>query len=138
MSDLAQAPCGPVEDTEDGTEVTTSREDAAAGTTEFAKIANQFVVPVVNGAQIEAMVVLSLSVEVPLGETAFVFDMEPKLRDRFMQVLFNHANIGGFSGAFTSNENMRVLRGDLHRAARTVLGDVAHDVLILEMVRQDM
>lgn len=106
-------------------------------TTEFAKLSNQFVVPVVKEDEIVAMVVLSLSVEVVEGNKDVVFQTEPKLRDAFLQVLFNHANIDGFSGNFTTSSNMRILREELLRAAKKVLGDNALDVLILDIVRQD-
>ena len=105
--------------------------------TEFAKLNNQFVVPVVDIDRIAAMVVVSLSIEVPEGNTQSVYDAEPRLRDKFLQVMFDHANIGGFSGNFTSSTNMRILRQELLRGARSVIGDNAYDVLILDIVRQD-
>lgn len=138
MPDLAAAPCGPDETAvAEGEAKEVEPAPVVATSTEFAKIANQFVIPVVSDSQIEAMIVLSLSIEVPEGQKDTVFALEPKLRDQFMQVLFNHANIGGFSGNFTSNENMRILRGDLQQSARALLGDTAQNVLILELVRQD-
>lgn len=107
-------------------------------TTEFAKMANQFVVPIVDDDTVVAMVVLSLSIEVALGNKDVIFQTEPKLRDAFLQVMFDHANIGGFSGNFTTASNMRILRQELNRAAKTVLGANAIDVLILDIVRQDV
>ena len=128
----ADHPCG------DPTEVVHSPEPVELETTtEFAKLNNQFVVPVVKDEKIAAMVVLSLSVEVVEGNTEVVFRTEPKLRDAFLQVLFNHANIDGFSGNFTTSSNMRILREELLRAADGVLGANAIDVLILDIVRQD-
>ena len=67
-----------------------------------------------------------------------VFSKEPKLRVSFLQVMFDHANIGGFSGSFTTNENLGILRRSLREAARAELGKDATDVLILEIARQDM
>ena len=113
-------------------------EPIVAENTEYAKLANQFVVPVVSDDRIAAMMVLSLSVAVPTGQTDAVFAAEPRLRDEFLQVMFGHANIGGFSGNFTSNDNMRTLRTDLRNRARKVLGQTALDVLIIDIVRQDV
>ena len=107
-------------------------------TTEFAKLNNQFVIPVVAAERITAMVVLSLSIEVQPGNKEVIFSAEPKLRDAFLQVMFDHANIGGFSGNFTVSTNMRILRQELLRAAKAVVGDNALDVLILDIVRQDI
>lgn len=104
---------------------------------EFVPLNNQFVVPVVTEARVSALVVLSLSIEVPAGRREPVFAAEPRLRDAFLQVLFDHANAGGFGGAFTAASSMNALRTALREAATGVLGPVARDVLIVEIVRQD-
>ena len=105
---------------------------------EYARLNNQFVIPVVTDESVVALVVVSLSVEVPTGQQETVFSQEPKLRDAFLQVLFDHANLGGFDGQFTASANMRNLRTALRNVAREAIGDVVSDVLILEMVRQDV
>lgn len=105
---------------------------------EYARLNNQFVVPVVEQGKVAALVVMSLSVEVTAGAKETVYQAEPKLRDSILQVLFNHANLGGFEGAFTTAANMRDLRGALREAAHAVLGDLATDVLIIDIVRQDI
>ena len=104
---------------------------------EYAKLNNQFIVPIVKDGAVTAMVVLSLNLEVVIGGRSAVFDTEPKLRDSFLQGMFDHANNGGFSGNFTSGENMRALRNDLLRRAREVAGEQVTDVLIIDIVRQD-
>lgn len=106
-------------------------------TREYAKMSNQFVVPIVNGDSIQGLAVLSLSLEVPTGQKDAIYAREPKLRDSFLQVLFDHANIGGFDGAFTNANNLAVLRGALREAAQKEMGDQITDVLIIEIARQD-
>lgn len=113
-------------------------EEDAATDREYAKLNNQFVVPVVSDGKVAALVVLSLSVEVIAGNKEAVFSFEPKLRDRFLQVMFDHANLGGFDGAFTSGPNLRQLRDALLNAAKATMNDVITDVLILDIVRQDV
>jgi len=103
----------------------------------YVRLNNQFVVPVVQGGRIKALVVMSLSVEVVAGNTEAVYQREPKLRDAFLRVMFDHANSGGFDGSFTSNGNMTHLRSGLLQAAKNVLGAAATDVLIIDIVRQD-
>ena len=103
----------------------------------YVKMNNQFVIPVVKDAKIKALVVLSLSLEIRAGNTEVVYEREPKLRDAFLRVMFDHANSGGFDGDFTANGNMAPLRQGLVQAARDILGDVASDVLIIDIVRQD-
>jgi flagellar protein FliL len=107
------------------------------GAPEYVKMNNQFVVPVVEDGRVAAMVVLSVSIEVEAGNTETVYQREPKLRDVFLQVLFDHANIGGFSGSFTDGANLIVLRTGLKEAATMVMGDAVRDVLITDIARQD-
>lgn len=104
---------------------------------EYAKLNNQFVIPLLEDGAVVSLVVLSLSLEVTAGSSTAVFQQEPKLRDVFLQVLFSHANSGGFRGSFTDSANLVPLRGALLEAAQAVLPDVVSDVLIGDIVRQD-
>ena len=104
---------------------------------EYVKLNNQFVVPVVAGGRVTALVVMSVSLQVGTGGREAVFAREPKLRDGFLQVLFDHANAGGFDGIFTTAENLRTLRMALLEAAQSVLGETVTDILIIDMMRQD-
>lgn len=105
---------------------------------EYAELSDQFVVPVIEDERIVAMIVMTIGIEVPTGSKQTVFEAEPRIRDKMLQVMFSYANVGGFSGNFTSSVNMRILRDDLLRTAREVLGDSAMDVLILDILRQDV
>ncbi|MGH1412425.1 MAG: flagellar basal body-associated FliL family protein [Pelagimonas sp.] len=111
--------------------------DGPAVGREYVKLNNQFVIPVVGPDRVDALVVASLSVEVVSGTTEVVYAREPKLRDVFLQVLFDHANIGGFEGTFTKGDRMEILRAALLEAAKPVLGSDVSDVLITEIARQD-
>lgn len=105
---------------------------------EYVKLSNQFVVPIVKDKNVVSLIVLALSLEVSEGKTETIKQREPKLRDSFLQVLFDHANIGGFDGAFTEVNNLAVLRNALREVAQRDMGrDFVHDVLILEIARQD-
>lgn len=104
---------------------------------EYVKLSNQFVIPVLEDGRIDAMVIMSINLEVSTGSTETVFAQEPKLRDGFLQVLFDHANAGGFRGSFTDSANMVNLRLALLEVATKVLGDRVKDVLIVDIGRQD-
>lgn len=104
---------------------------------DYVKLNNQFVVPLVDDGRVASLVVLSLSLEVSSGHTADVYAREPKLRDAFLQVLFDHANTGGFRGSFTDGSNLVLLRQALKEKATSVAGDLVTDVLITEIARQD-
>jgi hypothetical protein len=108
------------------------------GQTEFVRLNNQFVVPVVARDRVTAMVVISLSVEMRLGTADAVYKREPRLRDGLLQAMFDHANRGGFDGAFTDANSMDVLRRMLIEVARDLLGEDVRGVLITEIARQDV
>ncbi|MDO6522999.1 flagellar basal body-associated FliL family protein [Shimia thalassica] len=114
-------------------------EDSASTTDrEYAKLNNQFVIPIVQEEAVESLVLISLSIEVVSGNKDLVFEREPKLRDALLQVMFDHANMGGFKGTFTNSSNLKVLRTALLETAQKTLGDVVSDVLILDLARQEI
>jgi len=104
---------------------------------EFVKLANQFIVPVVENDRIVSLVILSLSLEVAPGSTEQVYAQEPRLRDGILQLLFDHANTGGFRGSFTDADNLVILRRGLKEVAVSVMGDTVRNVLITDIIRQD-
>lgn len=104
---------------------------------EYVKLNNQFVVPVIESEDISALMVLSLSLETAPGMREQVYAREPKLRDAFLRALFDHANIGGFQGVFTKPETLDPLRTALREIAQNELGEEILDVLIVDIARQD-
>ena len=104
---------------------------------EYVKLNNQFVIPIVEDGQVVMLVVLALSLEVTPGSTEAIYQREPKLRDALLQVMFDHANVGGFSGSFTDGTNLLALRTSLKEAAALILGPTVRDVLITDIGRQD-
>lgn len=105
---------------------------------EYVKLNNQFLVPVVADEMVESLVVMTLSVEVKAGQGEVIYSREPKLRDAFLQVLFDHANIGGFRGEFTNARNLDVLRNALTEVAQDIAGDIVNGILITDIARQDV
>jgi len=112
-------------------------EPARPANVEYVRLSSQFVVPLMDSGRVGALVVLSLSLEVPQGQTDGVHAREPKLRDEFLRVMFEHANTGGFRGTFTDSSSLVVLRRALMEAAQKVMADKVTDVLITDIVRQD-
>jgi len=112
-------------------------EDGAEPLHEYVKLNNQFVVPVMSDGRVSSLVVVSLSLEVTPGQVERVYEMEPKLRDGLLQVLFDHANSGGFNGSFTDGANLVLLREALLETALRIFGKDVTDVLIVDIVRQD-
>ncbi|MBK5928478.1 flagellar basal body-associated FliL family protein [Rhodobaculum claviforme] len=98
---------------------------------------SNFVIPLIGRDRIRSMMVLSLGLEVDAEQTAAVRAQEPRLRDAFLRVLFDHANAGGFDGVFTAASPMASLRTALREAAVGVSGPAVRDVLILDLLRHD-
>jgi hypothetical protein len=139
LEDGQENPCGDVQTDNDGSEISSNEQDVGdLSQYDFAKLNNQFVVPIVIDGKVNYLVVMSLTLQVKIGETESVFQAEPKLRDTLLQVMFDHANSGGFSGPFTEAARMNILRTALLEAAQIVLGDLVSDVLIIDVVRQDV
>jgi flagellar protein FliL len=111
--------------------------DEAETGPEYVKRSNQFVIPVLEQGQVASMVILALTLEVTHGSSEATYTREPKLRDAFLQVLFDHANSGGFKGAFTDGSNLVLLRKALLESAQSAVGDNVTDVLISDIARQD-
>ncbi|MDP5220022.1 flagellar basal body-associated FliL family protein [Ruegeria sp. 2205SS24-7] len=115
-----------------------SKSEGTSGDHEFLKMSKQFVVPLLDGEHLAGLANLALSLEVAPGTSEPFYAREPKLRDAFLQVLFDHANTGGFDGAFTMSGKLDPLRQALLDAAQHELGpDVVHAVLIVDIARQD-
>ena len=114
-----------------------AQSQADATPPEYVKLNNQFVVPVMEGGKVVSLVILSLSLEIEPGTSQDVYAREPKLRDGFLQVLFDHANAGGFRGSFTDGSNLVLLRKALRETASRILNGVVKDVLISDIARQD-
>lgn len=104
--------------------------------TTFVEFSDQFLIPLVGDNDVEAMVVLNISIEVDESAFETVLSMEPKLRAAFLQSLFNHANHGGFDANFTAFSTMDSLRRELWQVARNTVGPSVRDVLILDIIRQ--
>lgn len=137
-ADVAEDPCG------EG--MTVTRETAtpvvapalAIDAREYAKLNNQFIIPIVKEGLVTSMIILSISLEVESGGSERIFAHEPRLRNALLQVLFDHANMGGFDGAFTASTNMRILREALRDTAIQTIGGNVLDVLITDILRQDV
>jgi hypothetical protein len=130
--DEPEADAGPELPPGDGVFVT-----PASGVTEYVRLHNQFIVPVVRDGSVRSLVVMALTVEIDSAQSDAVFRHEPRLRDSFLRVLFAHANAGGFDGAFTEAASIDPLRRGLRNAAASVLGEGVRDVLIVDITRQD-
>lgn len=101
------------------------------------ELQNQFVVPLTDGDRVTGLVAVSLAVEGRAGEEDVITQAEPRLRDAFLRVLFDHARADGFRGDFTNGTSMSELRARLDAIAVETIGPIAQGVLITSVARQD-
>ncbi|MAY86143.1 MAG: flagellar basal body-associated protein FliL [Pseudooceanicola sp.] len=112
-------------------------EEVETSDSEFTKFGKQFVVPLMKNDKVVSIIVVTLSLEIAPGANDRVSAREPKLRDLFLRVMFDHASMGGFRGAFTQPDNLDILRNALRETARKEMGPDIRDVLITDIGRQD-
>lgn len=112
--------------------------DAEQTDLEIVKLPNQFVVPVILNNRVRSMMILTVAVEVEPSQADFVRTREPKLRDTFLDELFNLAAIGGFKDEIISRQTLDIVRTALTERARKTLGLRQVSVLVTDMARQDV
>ena len=105
---------------------------------EYVDLVDQFIVPVVNDDAVASLILITLTIEVESGHREAIFEAEPRIRGALLQTMFDHANIGGFNGAFTNSSKLDRLRKTFLEVAQKAYGDEITDVLIVQITRQDI
>jgi len=114
-------------------------EEAGEGVeSEFIEFDNQFIVPVATDDAIGSLVVLSLTLEVGAESHEVIYRRMPKLRDGFLNVLFDHSSAGGFSADFVNGRGLDTLRDLLRETAMGIAGPQVLDVLIVDLLKKDV
>jgi len=111
-------------------------QQGAAGEDWF-RFPNQFFVPVMRNGATNAVMVLSLTIEMSSDAAPLIARQEHRLRDALLNALMIEANTGGFDGNFTSEASLSRLRRSLLVAARKASGPGVTSVLIEDIARQD-
>ena len=108
------------------------------GNLAFMKFSRQFIVPVVQSNGVNALVMLDINLEVAASATDAAYAQEPKVRDALLSTLLQLSTEGAFNARFTDQGNIDAVRARLLEAAKTVLHDDVHEVLILSIARQNI
>ena len=103
----------------------------------YLKFKRQFVVPVLKGNEIEALVIMNLNFELDGSAPDNIYSYEPKLRDAIVRELLTLSDKGIFGEDLTTPQNYEMLRSTLLEAGQQVLSEGIRDVLILDIARQD-
>lgn len=111
-------------------------DEGPSGTAWF-RFPNQFFVPILRNGATNAVMVMSLTLEMPEASRAGIEAQEHRLRDALLNALMIQANTGGFDGNFTSEPSLARLRAALLAAAQKAAGPQVVQVLIEDIARQD-
>ena len=103
----------------------------------YLKFKRQFVVPVMKGKEIEALVIMNLNYELDGSAPDNIYSFEPKLRDAIIRELLTLSDKGIFGADLTTPQNYEKLRSTLLEAGQQVIPEGIRDVLILDIARQD-
>lgn len=98
---------------------------------------DQFFVPILRNGTTSAVMVLSLTLEMPSAARTSVEAQEHRLRDALLNALMIQSNTGGFDGNFTSASSLESLKAALLAAARKAGGSEITGVLIEDIAKQE-
>ncbi len=115
-----------------------NRNDAPPSGREYVDLVDQFIVPVVDENAVSSLILVTLTLEAESGNSEGIFHAEPRIRGALLQAMFDHANIGGFDGAFTNSSKLDRLRETFLEVAQKAYSDEITDVLIVQITRQDI
>ncbi|MFA8386133.1 MAG: flagellar basal body-associated protein FliL [Pelagibaca sp.] len=113
-------------------------QNGASDSFEIVKLPSQFVVPVIMDNRVRAMVILTVALEVEVGQGDRVRALEPKLRDEFLAELFGLAALDGFKDEMISRTTLELVKRALSVRSIEVLGLQNVNVLVTDMARQDV
>lgn len=104
----------------------------------YYKFTREFVVPVIRNNHVDSLVILHLSLEADSSISQKLFEMEPKLRDNIMTTLITISNDGRTFETLTDVESYESMRSMILMNLKTVVSTGIHNVLIMDMARQDV
>ncbi|MFC3526990.1 hypothetical protein ACFOMH_02315 [Paracoccus mangrovi] len=116
---------------------TAKAEGGEGGELDWFKFPNQFFVPIIRNGAPTAIMVLTLSIEMPAAARPEIEAQENRLRDALLAALMIEANTGGFDGNFTSEPSLQRLRNSLLAAGQKAGGPAVQRILIEDIGRQD-
>lgn len=110
--------------------------DHDKGENAYFRFPTQFFVPIMQNGDTFATMIVALTLEMPKTSEEKVLANEHRLRDALLRALMIHANTGGFSGNYTSDQQMDRLRASLLKAATDTAGPDVTGILVEDIARQ--
>lgn len=103
----------------------------------YLKFKRQFVVPVMQRGEIDALVIMNLNYELDENAPDNIYTFEPKLRDAIVRELLSLSDAGVFGDDLTTPQSYELVRTALLEAGQDIVNEGIKDVLILDIARQD-
>lgn len=111
---------------------------ADSGNLTYYRFTREFVVPMIEDERVQSLVILNLNLEVDSSLSRELFSKEPVLRDNIMTTLIELSSGGRTLNSITDVENYETLRSMILENLRKEIPEGIHNVLILDMARQDL
>ena len=109
-----------------------------SGDVTYYKFTREFVVPMVEDERVRSLVILNINLEIDTSISQELFSKEPVLRDNIMTTLIKLSSGGRTLYSITEVENYETLRSTILANLRNEVPHGIHNVLILDMARQDL
>lgn len=111
---------------------------ADSGEVTYYKFTREFVVPMIQDDRVQSLVILNLNLEVDTSISQELFSKEPVLRDNIMTTLVKLSSGGRTLNSITDVDNYETLRAMILTNLQNEIPNGIHNVLILDMARQDL
>lgn len=110
--------------------------DEPTSSTIYMKFSRQFVVPVVKQGRPKSMLILDVNIAIDSSFGESVYTYEPRLRDAMLAELLNLASQDMLPALLEDGDKMAATKQALLETAKTIIGDAAQDILILDIGMQ--
>lgn len=108
------------------------------GDAAYHNFSREFVVPVMEGDRVKSLVILNISLEADESLSAKLFSQEPKLRDNVMTTLIQLSSGTDVFENLTDAESYETIRTMVLKNLDSVVSTGIHNVLILDVGKQDI
>lgn len=99
----------------------------------YFKFSRQFVAPIVNDAEPAALMILDVMIELSPGSGESIYADEPKLRDAVLKALLAQSANGDLRSMLTSPDRLEATRDAILANVRTIIGDDAKAILLMDV-----
>ena len=96
-----------------------------------------FIIPIIGENRVDALVLLTVSVELDAAKIDEVRTREPRIRDAFMKTLLTLSHEGVLSQDITDPDVYTIIQERLLKTAKDVVDEDVESILLVDFARQD-